>query len=158
MLLSKWLHRSPHRGRLLAIIALLACRLISAEFHPEPSTLPVFSPVPFNEEKATDLARRLYNISGFNITRSDTRIISISDTHRFEVDTANGGIWTTDESRMWNATVRPQLPDDLAARNISDNLSKQQGLLPQFESLEMFELNFDPMGGMYLAVTSAGLR
>jgi hypothetical protein len=118
-------------------------------------TLPIFRLRPERSDKhrAIELAKELYEISHFKIKKVDSRIVLCSETHRIEVDPVHGGIWTADESRMWNDTLRPKLPDNGNARKIADKIVRKHNLFPKHKTAP-FRLEFGGFGATHLAIRS----
>lgn len=138
------------RGMLLATVLTTLFTAVSGKN--AGATLPIFRvrQEHVNKDRAIELAKGLYNICDFDVKKVDSRIILSSDTHRVEVDTIHGGVWTADESRMWNETLRPRLPDDKQARNIADKLVKEHNLLPDCTA-GPFRMDFAHHGATLLA-------
>ena len=87
-----------------------------------PPTLPIFHlhPEPISKHRAIELVKTLYN--HYKVKEVGTRVIVTSDHHTVEVDTVHGGIWSADESKLWNHELRPHLVDREHAFEIANNL------------------------------------
>ena len=59
-----------------------------------------------------------------------TLVMSIGDS-QLEIEKASGGIFLRDARQLWNAALKPTLPDPEKARQIADEFLKSAHLLPE---------------------------
>ncbi|KAL8860201.1 MAG: hypothetical protein Q9178_003465 [Gyalolechia marmorata] len=121
-------------------------------------TLPVFAVQNSfkGESRAHELIKNLYNSAG-SPTFVDTRfIVQASDnSSTVEVDTLSGGIWTADNTRLWNISLA-QSPIRFhklaqASRYSADRLIRQFNLLPTPHKESPITFEFTGNSGTLLA-------
>lgn len=116
-------------------------------------TLPIFRlrPPVGSKDRAIQLAKNLYNLSGFTIKNLGSRIVIRSGSHVVEVDTISGGIWTADEATLWNTTLRPKLVENEKACEIFQRLIHAHQLLPELDAHGPFKLKPGKISGGLLS-------
>jgi hypothetical protein len=87
--------------------------IIGVHSYNSAATLPIFplQPEPISKHRAIELIKALYDVTHYNVKEVGTRVIVTVDLHIVEVDTVHGGIWSADESKLWNHELRPHLVD-----------------------------------------------
>ncbi len=127
--------------------------IIGVHSHNISATLPVFPlhPEPISKHRAIELVKALYNVTHYNVNEVGTRVIVTSDHHIVEVDTVHGGIWSADESKLWNHELRPQLVDQKHALEIANKLIDTHQLFPN-QTASPLRLKFHDVSGTRLAV------
>ncbi|KAI4269447.1 MAG: hypothetical protein LQ337_007270 [Flavoplaca oasis] len=121
-------------------------------------TLPVFAVKNSfkGESRAHELIKYLYNSAG-NPAFVDTRfIVQASDnSSTVEVDTLSGGLWTADNTRLWNTSLA-QSPERFhklgeASKHSADRLIKRFNLLPIPDEKSPITFEFTGNSGTRLA-------
>ncbi|KAL8772274.1 MAG: hypothetical protein Q9209_002486 [Squamulea sp. 1 TL-2023] len=116
---------------LQAVLLWVACPRIIAH------TLPVFAVTNTfqGEPRARELIKYLYNNAGSS-TFIDTRLIlqASDNSTTVEIDTTSGGLWSADNTRLWNSSLA-QSPKhfeklERSSKGSADRLIKQLNLLP----------------------------
>ena len=130
-----------------------ASALVGVYSHNTPPTLPIYSlhPEPISKHRAIELIKALYNVTQPHVKEDGTRVIVTCNNYTLEVDTAHGGIWSSDESRLWNHALRPRLVDQTHALGIANKLIDTHHLLPN-HSTSPLRLKFHEFSGTRLAV------
>ncbi|KAL8778945.1 MAG: hypothetical protein Q9213_007180 [Squamulea squamosa] len=121
-------------------------------------TLPVFAVKNTyqGEPRANELIKYLYNKAG-SPTFVDTRlIIQPSDNSTtVEIDTASGGVWTADNTRLWNTSLAqsPKYFEKLkrSCKVSADRLIKELHLLPTPDKESPIAFEFVGTSGTYLS-------
>ena len=121
-------------------------------------TLPVFSVKNSFQgaSRAHELIKNLYNNAGTPTYTNSRLIVQAPDNSSIvEIDTLSGGIWTADNTRLWNTSHAQHLgvfeKGKHGCKNAAENLIKQHGLLPAVEKGSPITFEFAGTSGTYLS-------
>ncbi|KAL8734048.1 MAG: hypothetical protein Q9166_001809 [cf. Caloplaca sp. 2 TL-2023] len=137
---------------ILALVLSSACPSVVAQ------TLPVF-PVRNNfqgESRAHELIKYLYNNAGNSAFGDSRLIIKASDnSSTVEIDTLSGGIWSADNTRLWNTSLARK-PEEFGklkegTKLAADRLIKELNLLPRTDKGSAVTFEFGGTSGTQLA-------
>ena len=121
-------------------------------------TLPVFAVKNSfqGESRAHELIKYLYNSAGSPVFVDTRLIVQASDnSSTVEIDTLSGGLWTADNTRLWNISLA-QSPKRFhklgeASKHSADRLVKRFNLLPTPEKRSPIAFEFTGNSGTRLA-------
>ncbi|KAI4159157.1 MAG: hypothetical protein LQ342_006804 [Letrouitia transgressa] len=113
------------------------------------NTLPIFSVQnSFRDpSRARELIKNLYQNSGQPTYLGSRLVINAPDnSSTVEIDTLSGGIWSADNTRLWNVShaKRPKAFEKAKgkAKSFADDLIKQHGLLPVAQKDSPFSFDY----------------
>ena len=121
--------------------------------------LPVYSlsVAPSDSEKLGQIAAAAFGTKRLKFQDTDTRVIGRSGSVVAELDRPSGGIWATDERRLWNPAQRPSLVTAKTAYARARKLLTELELLPSFDS-EPFAIVELGVGRTRMASRTRGKR
>ncbi|KAL8722719.1 MAG: hypothetical protein Q9225_000831 [Loekoesia sp. 1 TL-2023] len=108
------------------------------------------------ESHARELIKNLYNNAGTPHTVESTLILRAFDnTSTVEIDTLSGGIWTADNTRLWNTSLakNPKHFERLqgGCQNSADRLIKKYHLVPKLDKDSPFTFELAGTSGTQLS-------
>jgi len=110
------------RGAKYALTILLA-GLSACTLAQERNKLPIYrvSPAAIDAASVEELGGALDIAGTLELTAADDGFRLVRGTKMAEIYTASGGVWAADEARLWNPSLKPDLPDDEKALKIADD-------------------------------------
>ena len=98
-----------------------------------------------------DFATNLFGIENFSLNETNGRHLLSSSTQLIDVNAKSGAIWAADLAKLWNPTIKPQLPDKPKAHKIADEFVRKSSLFPTDEREDRFMIEPLNVAGSYVS-------
>ncbi len=118
-----------------------------------PDKLPIYRLEPSDTSTARllDVGKSLFNLKqDFKISETGSSRALRDGQYVVEIYPASGGIWAADETRLWQTSQRPELPEETEAIVIAEQLLREKKLLPKLD--KPFRFGRPVVGGTFLAL------